>query len=207
MTRSFWTSRPARIVGIFVGLVGLCAALTILFWAMRSVMEIGGSCASGNVPYENVRPCPKGTGWLMTTAIFGGLLMLCVYALSAAGGPNLWPLAWPALFLSLGWNFLEYGVDPPFGSGVSPGWLICGVVFVLMGGLPLVALIRSGWLTSLFTGREPAGAGSWLPKAPYSDTNASVLAGVPRAGLLAVQAVAIVVGVWAGWRIFDWGNG
>jgi hypothetical protein len=48
-------------------------------------------------------------------------------------------LAWPALFLSLGWNFLEYGVDPPDGSAnVVWGWLFCGVLFVLMGGLPLL---------------------------------------------------------------------
>ena len=32
-------------------------------------------------------------------------------------------LAWPALFLSLGWNFLEYGVNPPeaFGDGPELG--------------------------------------------------------------------------------------
>jgi hypothetical protein len=30
-------------------------------------------------------------------------------------------LAWPALFLSLGWDFLEYGVRNPFGDGVEWG--------------------------------------------------------------------------------------
>jgi hypothetical protein len=48
-------------------------------------------------------------------------------------------LAWPALFLSLGWNFWEYGLDPPGGDGVDAGWIVCGVIFVLMGGLPLLA--------------------------------------------------------------------
>jgi hypothetical protein len=43
-------------------------------------------------------------------------------------------LAWPALFLSLGWNFLEYGIAPPGSGGIVWGWLIPGVVFVVMGG-------------------------------------------------------------------------
>ena len=50
-------------------------------------------------------------------------------------------LAWPALFLSLGWNFLEFGFDPPGeDDGLVWGWIVCGVVFWLMGGLPLFAL-------------------------------------------------------------------
>lgn len=200
-------SRAARLVGIFVGLAGLCAALTILFWSMRAVMEIGGSCASGNVPYEITRPCPKGTGFFMTGSIFGGIFMFGLYAISAVGGPSLWPLAWPALFLSLGWNFFAYGIDPPFGSGVAPGWLICGVLFALMGGLPLLLLLKSGWLQSLFTGREASGSGRWLPKPPPADAAPPVAATVPRGAVLALQGIAIVFGVWAGWRIFDWGNG
>ncbi|MBA2326041.1 MAG: hypothetical protein H0V95_05280 [Actinobacteria bacterium] len=209
-TRTFMGLRRARLVGIFIGLAGLCAALTILFWSMRAVMEIGGSCASGNVPYEITRPCPKGTGFLMTGSIFGGIFMFGLYAVSAVGGPSLWPLAWPALFLSLGWNFFEYGVDPPFGSGVAPGWLICGVLFALMGGAPLLILIRSGWFARLFTGREMGIWRSWLPrlpKPPPTDSTPPVMVGGSRGALLLLQGGAIVFGVWTGWRIFDWANG
>ena len=59
--------------------------------------------------------------------------------------------AWPALFLSLGWNFLDYGLDPPGGDdGLVWGWLVCAVLFFLMGGLPLLALwspkvLRNTW--------------------------------------------------------------
>jgi hypothetical protein len=77
-------------------------------------------------------------------SIFGGIAMLFVYAVSAAGRESLWPLAWPALFLSLGWNFLEYGLDPPGAAGVAPGWLVCAVVFGLMGAVPLWILLRAG---------------------------------------------------------------
>jgi hypothetical protein len=51
--------------------------------------------------------------------------------------PSFGGLLWPALFISLGWNFLEYGFDPPFGEGLAWGWLVCGVLFMLMGGIPL----------------------------------------------------------------------
>ena len=49
----------------------------------------------------------------------------------------------PALFLSLGWNFLEFGLRPP---GGEPGevvwsWLFCAVVFGLMGAVPLAVAV------------------------------------------------------------------
>jgi hypothetical protein len=73
---------------------------------------------------------------------------------------------------------------------------------------PLLLLLNSGWLGSLFTGREASGSGRWLPKPPPSGSSATtVVATIPRGGILAPQGIAIVVGVWAGWRIFDWGNG
>jgi hypothetical protein len=69
---------------------------------------------------------------------FGGL-GLWAGARVGRGWAALPLLAWPALFLSLGWNFLEYGIRPPGGqSGPEIGWLICGVVFVAIGAVPLV---------------------------------------------------------------------
>jgi hypothetical protein len=82
---------------------------------LRSVTAEGGSCADGG-PSE---PCPSGTG----TALL---------------------LAWPALFLTLGWDFLADGFDPPMGEEVAGGYLVCGAVFVLMGaGPPLWRLASS----------------------------------------------------------------
>jgi hypothetical protein len=120
----------------FVGLAGSVACLTILYLSMRSVMAVGGTCASGNTPYAIRTPCPTGVPGLMTGSIFLGLAFLFLYALNAIG-PNLVFLAWPALFLSLGWNFLDFGLNPPAGSS-GGGWLVCAVVFILMGGVPLV---------------------------------------------------------------------
>lgn len=129
------------IAWLLVAAAGLAACLTLLFLGMRAVMDIGGACASGG-PFVPVRPCPDGVPALMMVGTLG---------LFAFGGLGLWAgarvggawaglplLAWPALFLSLGWNFLEYGVRPPGDEpGPSLGWLFCGAVFVLMGAVPL----------------------------------------------------------------------
>lgn len=132
-----------KVLLTYLTLMGTVACLTILFLCARAVMEMGGSCASGG-PYEVANPCPKGIGWMMTGSIFGGLIFLGLYIGNDSGlpGPKWWGFAWPALFLSLGWNFWEFGLNPPdsFGEGVEWGWIICGVIFVLMGGAPLLAL-------------------------------------------------------------------
>lgn len=135
-----------RWVLMVVGLAGTVACLSILFLSMRAVMDVGGRCVSGNSGL-NLPPCPDGVAGLMVGSIFLGLGFLALYALNAIG-PNLVWLAWPALFISLGWNFLQYGIDPPGPeSGPIWGWLICAVVFIAMGVVPLVigiAVIRSG---------------------------------------------------------------
>jgi hypothetical protein len=83
------------------------------------------------------------TGGIFGLFLFGGLM---AWRGSRLGGNYgaLVLLAWPALFLSLGWNFLEYAIWPPGPeSGIVLGWLIPGVVFVIMGGGPLLVLLPS----------------------------------------------------------------
>jgi hypothetical protein len=131
---------------MFVGMAGTVACLSLLFLCMRAVMDVGGRCVSGNSGL-NLPPCPDGVAGLMIGSIFLGIGFLGLYAFNAVG-PNLTWLAWPALFISLGWNFLQYGIDPPGPeSGPIWGWLICAVIFIVMGAGPLVigiAAIRSG---------------------------------------------------------------
>jgi hypothetical protein len=129
-----------------VGIAGTVACLSILFLSMRAVMDVRGRCVSGTTGL-NLPPCPDGVAGLMVGSIFLGIGFLAVYAFNAVG-PNLTWLAWPALFISLGWNFLQYGIDPPGPeSGPIWGWLICAVLFIGMGAGPLVigiAAIRKG---------------------------------------------------------------
>jgi hypothetical protein len=125
----------------FIGVAAVVACLTVLFYCMRAVMEIGGSCASGG-PYVVARPCPKGVGWMTPVSIFVGLAALgwMIAWNHGLSGPKWALLAWPALFLTLGYNFWDYGLDAPGEQGAVAGWIVCGVLFGLMGGVPLLAL-------------------------------------------------------------------
>jgi hypothetical protein len=134
-------------VGVFVSLAGVVASLTILWLSMRSVMDIGGACASGG-PYVPRVACPDGVPLLLVGSIWCGLIFAGLYFWMTFrhGAPSLGPLFWPALFLSLGFNFLAYGLNPPFGlAGVEVGWLICAAVFGLMGAIPLIAAVPAVW--------------------------------------------------------------
>jgi putative oligomerization/nucleic acid binding protein len=144
-------------IGVLVPLAGVSASLTVLFLGMRSVMEIGGACASGG-PFVPVRPCPEGVPALIVGGIWAGLILAFVYVWQAVRHhvPSLVSLLWPALFLSLGWNFLEFGLDPPGGGGAEWGWLICAIVFFLMGGVPLVIALPWLWRSARGKGEHPA---------------------------------------------------
>src|SRR6266536_2850728 len=128
-----------RSLATFVGLAGVTVALVWLFESMRAVLAIGGSCASGG-PYVVGVPCPHATALTTVGAILGGILMAAVYTVfGLRAGPRITLLIWCALFLSLGWNFLDFGLRAQDGSD-RLGWLSCAVAFALMGGGPVVGL-------------------------------------------------------------------
>jgi hypothetical protein len=228
MTKFVTADRPytsqrllRRSVLSFVGLAAVSAGLAALYFSMRVIMEIGGSCASGNTPYAIARPCPTGVPGLMVGSIFLGLIGLGIYAVNAFG-VNLTLLAWPALFLSLGWNFLEFGVNPP-GGGTSGGWLVCGVIFALMGGLPLIFGVRAA-----LQGRETRISkldqdrlrerfrltGHGAPGSPDASGSGGGSAGsdesyartVRRYAIL-LQVAAIAVGIFVGIQLYESATG
>jgi hypothetical protein len=113
------------VVGVLVVAIGV----TWVFFSMRAVMNVGGSCADGG-PYVSAQPCPDGAGLIaiampvvLLTAILGSGVAMSVNA------PNLLLPMWGFLFGALGWNFLEYSVK---GEGIVWGWLVCGVLFWAM---------------------------------------------------------------------------
>lgn len=145
---SLTAERPFGPLDLFlyaVGVAGLVMCLTLVFLAMRAVMDVGGFCAEGG-PYVIETHCPDGVPLVLIGGTFGlfGFGGLMAWKGTMIGEPYgaLVLLAWPALFLSLGWNFLEYALTPP-GQGIVWGWLIPGVLFVLMGGVPLLAVLPS----------------------------------------------------------------
>ena len=132
-----------RVVAYLVGVAGLACSITVLWYGMRAVLDVGGFCASGG-PYRIDVVCPDAVIATTPLSIFGGLvsLGLMLWGGSALGGSwiGLAFLAWPALFISLGWNFLQHGLFPQDGGWVW-SWLFCGALFVLMGAVPLVIAI------------------------------------------------------------------
>jgi Short C-terminal domain len=133
--------RPTITIGL--SLAGIACALTLVYLSMRAVMDVGGFCAEGG-PFEIETHCPQGVPGVLIGSLWGGIILAGVYAwqVSRHKVPGFTGLLWSALFLSLGWNFLEYAFDPPgTGGGVVWGWLVCGVLFVLMGGLPLLVML------------------------------------------------------------------
>jgi hypothetical protein len=112
--------------------------LVWLNWVAAAVMDVGGSCGSGG-PYEIARPCPTGA-WMAPVGIFVGLAGLAAYAfLRPSGSPNLLTLTWPALFGSLGVQFLRAAS----GESNAYGWLFCGLLFLAMAAAPLALIIGS----------------------------------------------------------------
>lgn len=142
------------LVLVALGTLGLFCCVVVLFMGMRGVLELGGFVASGG-PYEIAHPAPDWV-WMIPVSFILGALFVMIQAVGAtmAGGFKIIGAMWAALFLSLGWNFLEFGFDPP-GGGLAWGWIVNGVVFILMGIVPLIgwlpwfsdfrALTRSGW--------------------------------------------------------------
>ena len=133
-----------RAIGFLLGIAALAFCIALLWLGMRAVMDLGGFCASGG-PYVIAVECPDAVLATTPLSIFGAFLAigLILWGGAALGGSwiSLAFLAWPALFLSLGWNFLEYGFFPPGGDGWVWSWLFCGVLFVLMGAVPLAIAI------------------------------------------------------------------
>ncbi|MBN2345228.1 MAG: hypothetical protein JXO51_02485 [Candidatus Aminicenantes bacterium] len=125
----------------FFTIFGVAFCISLLYHAMRPIMRLGGMVASGG-PYAIAHPAPPWV-WVMPVSVMLGMacLFLNLFLAEKDGEVNLMPLAWPALFLSLGWNFLEFAFAPP-GGGLAWGWLVCGVLFALMGGAPLLLTFK-----------------------------------------------------------------
>lgn len=110
--------------------------LTWLNRVAAAVMSVGGSCGSGG-PYEVAQPCPVGA-WMAPVGIFVGLLGLGLYAFSRpTGSPSLLALAWPALFGSLGIQFLRAAAE----GHDAWGYWLCGVMFLVMAAAPLAIVL------------------------------------------------------------------
>jgi uncharacterized membrane protein len=129
-----------KLVVFFISMVGFALSLTLLFLSMRAVMDVGGFCAEGGA-YEITTHCPKGIPLFANLSVFGMIFFAITAIVSISNDKEiLGMLMWAALFISLGWNFFEYGLYPPNNEGIGVGWLITGSLFWLMGIGPLFAI-------------------------------------------------------------------
>lgn len=176
----------SRVLRMFIGLTLFCFSLTVLFFGMRSVMEIGGFCAVGG-PYEIKYECPEGVAGLMAPAPIFMLIGIFLYASAASNLAFPIIFFWSAIFISLGWNFLELGLNPPGGEGVAVAWLVNAVIFGIMGLGPLLAVIPMRKKVSKTKPPSP------LAAADVSNT---------RTLLILMHIVGIVGGVYGGIYLF-----
>jgi len=110
---------------------------TLLYQSAAVVMGLGGSCASGG-PYVIETECPDAVVAATPLSILGGFVAVGIAIFVARGfGTPLIAWGWSILFLGLGIAFLAAGI-----GDLAAGFLVCGVLFVAMGGAPLVFLLR-----------------------------------------------------------------
>ncbi len=134
------TSPLWRYVGSAASWLLFTFCFTLLAVGASIVMGLGGFCASGG-PYVIQTECPDVVTWSAPVSIFGGLIAVGIGVLLASGfGTPLVSWAWPILFIGLGLAFL--------GSGIASGvdgivFDLLAVMFILMGGVPLVIELRA----------------------------------------------------------------
>jgi hypothetical protein len=133
--RSAISSPVVKLLAYLVAWFVFSASFTLLVDSFVAVVSIGGSCASGNTPYQITRPCPADATDFLPWVIFTGLIAVGIAVLLANGiGFQLRVWAWPILFGILGAGFVAAG------GGV--GWGV-GAVFIVMALVPLVIELRA----------------------------------------------------------------
>lgn len=140
---------PAKTVALAaLSYGGGAMSITLMFLAMRAVMDIGGACAEGG-PYEIAQGCPDAAAPALFLGMFGLFLFGALATIFGVRVGGIWAtaplLGWSALFGLLGWNFMEYGVfNAPPEMGIDWGWAFCGIVFWLMAAGPLLGYLPIG---------------------------------------------------------------
>jgi hypothetical protein len=139
-----------RVAGSFVSWFLFALSFSLLYQGSALVMGLGGFCASGG-PYVIETECPDAVVAFVPLSIFGGLIAVAIGAVFAQGfGTPLLTWAWPVLFGGLGAAFLLASTQP---GGIT--FLIIGILFVVMGLVPLVIEIRAS-LQAVFLGTTNA---------------------------------------------------
>ena len=127
-----------RVLGSAASWLGFTFCFTLLYLSSAVVMGLGGYCASGG-PYVIETECPDAVVATTPLSIFGGLAFVALGVFLTRGfGTPLVSWAWPILFVGLGAAFLVASAQP---GAIT--FLIIGILFVVMGIVPLVIEVRA----------------------------------------------------------------
>ena len=150
-SRSSWRDASlVRVLGSGLGWYLFGLSMTLLQLSTLTVVSIGGSCASGG-PYQIAVPCPESVAAFAPLSVFGGLIAVGLWVYLAQGfGMPLPVWAWTILFCGLGALFLA-----AFFATGDPVGLILGIMFEIMGLVPLVIELR-GSAQRVFVGQVSA---------------------------------------------------
>ena len=199
-------SPGARVLGSAVSWLLFTCSFTLLYLTSGLVMGLGGSCASGG-PYVIETPCPDAVLVYAPLSIFGGLIAVAIGLLFARGfGTPVVLWAWPVLFVGLGIDFLLASLIP---GGVAN--LVVGIVFIAMGLIPLIIVLRVG-AARLLVGTTNAHDRPFLDArgpvplfqigARGDDAAAARATTGDWARALGISVPSIIVGVWLGMLLF-----
>jgi hypothetical protein len=133
---SFLTSPFVRAAASFIGWFGYILSFALLVLCFSGIEAVGGVCASGNTAYVIQTQCPQPATVFLPWVIFTMLIFAAVGIIGAQGfGVPLEAWAWPILFWTLGLGFFA-------GSGVEG--ILLGLMFEVMGLIPLILELRGG---------------------------------------------------------------
>jgi hypothetical protein len=195
-----------RVIGSVVSWALFAFCFTLLFLGATTVMGLGGYCASGG-PYVIETECPAAVVATLPASIFGGIGAVAVGIFLARGfGTPLFSWAWPVLFIGLGIGFVLAAVTTGAWS-----FLLVGVLFVVMGAVPLVLELRLN-PRELFLGATNALDEAFVK--PENARRSIFSVGLARPGgevvptgldwvtSLGIAAASIGAGIWLGQLLF-----
>jgi len=189
-----------RIAGSFVSWLLFVFSFAALFQTAGVVIGLGGYCASGG-PYVIETECPESVVLFAPLGIFGMVVAVGIGLLLAGRfGTPLTDWAWPILFVGLGVQFV---LGATLGVAIVTNVLL-GLMFIVMGAVPLGLAIRAG-LQPLLIGavnaagepfvHDDRGRRSYIPRAT-PDGEPVVPTPGDRVAALGLTVVAVALGTW-----------
>lgn len=134
--KATWNNLPiVKLAAYVIAWFVYSLSLALSGFAFLSVASVGGFCASGSSAYVIQHQCPAVAIDFLPWTIFTGLIAVGLAVALAGGiGIQLRVWAWPSLFIGGGVLFLMWNNFSGY---------LCGVIFVIMGVVPLALELKA----------------------------------------------------------------